>query len=70
MAVEINREVLVQRTRLLGAEHEETLASTRTLAISLSLCGRKAEAEQLLRDTLVLARRVLGPTHQFTLKTQ
>ena len=65
--MEIEREVLVQKTRLLSAEHESTLAAAINLAFSLSQCGQKAEAEQLLRETLALARRALGPTHERTL---
>ena len=68
-AARIEREVLVSTTRLLGAEHEETLISAFNLAISLSQCrrrGHKAEGQQLLRGTLALSLRALGPTHRFT----
>ena len=53
-------------TRLLGAEHEHTLIPAANLAASLSKCDQKAETKQLLRSTLVLSRRVLGPTHEHT----
>ena len=53
-AMEIEREVLVQKTRMLGAEHEETLFSEGNLGLSLSRYGRQTEAEQLLRDTFIL----------------
>ena len=66
--MEIEREVLVLRTRLLGAEHEGTLLSASNLPVSLAQCGPKAEAGQLLRDTLVLSQRALGPTHEHTLR--
>ena len=62
--MEIEREVLVLKTRLLGAEHEETVISATNLAVSLSRCGQNTVCEQLLRDTLVLSRRALGPTHE------
>ena len=64
-AAEIQREVLAQKTRLriLGAEHESTLTSATNMVATLSNSGQKAEAEQLLRDMLALARRALGPTH-------
>ena len=61
---EIEREVLISTTRLLGAEHGQTLSSANKLVVSLSNCGQKVEAEQLLRETLALARRALGPTHE------
>ena len=61
---EMEREVLVQKTSLLGAEHEDTLTSASNLAASLSQCGLKTEADQLLRDTLARTRRALGPAHE------
>ena len=62
----IEREVLLQKTRLFGAEHEETLDSATNLAFSLSHCGLKTEAEPFLRDTVALSRRALGPNHGLT----
>ena len=58
--------MLVQKTRLLGAEHEITLTSMTNLAFSLSRCGQEAECEQILRDTLALCWRALGPAHGLT----
>ena len=54
-------------TRLLGAEHDMTLTAANNLAVSLSQCGRKTEAEQLLSEALALSRRALDPTHEVTL---
>ena len=51
---------------MLGAEHEGTLRLATNLALSLSRCGLKMEAEQLLRDTLALSRRTLGPSDEET----
>ena len=65
-ALEIEREVLVSTTRLLGAEHEQSLGLANTLALSLWRCGLKTEAEQLLCETLALSRRAFGPNHKFT----
>ena len=62
-AARIERELLVLRTRLLGADHESTLRMASNPTVSLAQCGQKAEAEQILRGTLAVARRVLGPTH-------
>ena len=65
-AAEIEREVLVSTTRLLGAEHEETLRLATNLAFSLSQCGQKTEGEQLLHDTLALSRCAIDPAHNHT----
>ena len=65
-STEIQREILVQETHLLGLEHEDTLTSTCNLAASLSKCGQKTEDEQLLRETLAMCRRALDPTHEIT----
>ena len=67
-AVEIERDVLVRKTRLLGAEHKETLITAANLGVSLASCGQKAEGVQLLRDTLALSQRALGPNHWHTLR--
>ena len=67
--MEIEREVLVQKTRLLGAEHESTLIlpdNKGNLVCSLLLCDHKTEAEQLLREMLAPFLRALGPTHEVT----
>ena len=61
--MEIEREVLVKKTRLLGAEHEETLISASNLADSLSRCGQNAEGTQRYCEALALSRRALGPAH-------
>ena len=62
----VEREVLVSRTRMLGAEHESTLISACNLATSLFRCGQKTECAQMLRETLAVSRRALGPTHEVT----
>jgi non-specific serine/threonine protein kinase/serine/threonine-protein kinase len=57
------------RTRELGAEHTDTLASARELAWTLRQAGHYAEAEKLLRPTLEAQRRILGPDHPYTLES-
>ena len=64
--MEIEREVLVLKTRLLGAEHEGAMISASNLAVSLLKCGQSTECEELLRDTLAMSRRTLCPTHERT----
>jgi hypothetical protein len=68
-AEQIEREVLSVHTRVLGAEHPDTLTSSNNLAVSLSLQGKYAEAECVIRDVLHARRRALGEDHLETLKT-
>ena len=65
-ATEIQREVLISTTGLLGAEHETTLIAATNLAHSLSQCSQGREDRQLLRATLAVSRRALGPAHDQT----
>ena len=58
--------MLVSETRLLGAEHQETLISAKNLARLVWRCSLKNEAEQFLRDTRALARRTPGTNHEHT----
>ena len=46
--LEIEREGLVQKTRLFGAEHEDTLMAASNLAAPLPRRGQMAETDQLL----------------------
>ena len=62
----IQRKVLVSTTRLLGAEHENTLISMANLACTLFLCGQNAEGKQILLETMALSRRAIGPAHEQT----
>ena len=65
-AVEIQREVIVLETCLLGTEHEHTLVSATNLSCLLWRCGQKVESEQLLREALALLRRALDPARVCT----
>lgn len=58
------------RTRELGRDHEDTLASMRALATNYVNQGRLDEAERLLRETLDRSRRALGDMHTETLSIQ
>ena len=66
MEPRITREGLIRQTRLLGAEHEGTLASTSNLACALWQCGQKTEAEYPFRSALTLSRHALGPVRKVT----
>src|SRR6266478_6522408 len=57
------------RTRLLGPDHPDTLASLYMTAKNLNDEGQYAEAEKRLRSVLATQRRVLGPQHLDTVKS-
>ncbi|WP_406206021.1 tetratricopeptide repeat protein [Kitasatospora sp. NBC_01560] len=64
------RSILDEQTRILGAEHEDTLRSRQWLAHSLGGAGDPAEAARLLRLLLPDQLRLLGPDHKDTLRTR
>ena len=49
------------RRRVLGPEHPQTLVSMLNLADTLTKMGQYEEAENMLKQTLEIQRRVLGP---------
>ncbi|MCB9846086.1 MAG: tetratricopeptide repeat protein [Phycisphaeraceae bacterium] len=55
------------RTRLLGEEHPDTLASMHELGLLYAEQGRYSEAESRLKKALELRTRVLGEEHHDTL---
>jgi serine/threonine protein kinase len=61
---------LAIRQNLLGADALETLEATRELGRVWQGQNKSAEAEQLFRQTLERARRVLGEEHRLTLQLQ
>ena len=61
------RKAVEVRTRILGAEHVETLESMRRLAISYAHQDRFAEAGALNARTLEISRRTLGPEDPMTI---
>ena len=65
----MHREVHAVQTRVLGAEHADTLTTAGNLALSLFHQGKYAEAEQMQREVLAAQTRVLGPEHDDTLTT-
>jgi eukaryotic-like serine/threonine-protein kinase len=58
------------RSRVLGPNNADTLRSLNTLAKTMYLQGRNAEAEKLFHEALEIRRRVLGPGHPDTLQSQ
>ena len=66
----MERGVYFGRLRLHGEEHEYTLRSASNYASSFISLERFEEAKSLLRKTIPVARRVLGESHEQTLKTR
>ncbi|CAN5488402.1 hypothetical protein BH09PLA1_BH09PLA1_02230 [soil metagenome] len=58
---------LALSTRLLGADHRETLATAANLAMMYSDIGREAEALKLREETLAIQKVKLGVDHPDTL---
>ena len=58
------------RLKLHGEEHEETLAAARNYANSLVELNRFKEAKPLLSKTIPVVRRLLGQSHELTLRTR
>ncbi len=55
------------RTRLLGADHPDTLAARQEAAYELGRLGRHQEAHDVYRAVLVGRERSMGPLHRDTL---
>ena len=64
----MDRDVHSGRLKLNGEEHEKTLLAANNYANSLLVLHRFDEAKALLRKTIPVARRVLGDSHDYTLK--
>ena len=54
--------------KLLGEEHLETLRAANNCAFSFTDLKRFEEAKALMRKTMPVARRVLGESHELTLR--
>jgi CRP-like cAMP-binding protein/tetratricopeptide (TPR) repeat protein len=61
------RELLADRSRILGDDHPDTLATRHELAAAIGWQGRYGEAEQLYRLVLADDDRLLGLEHRSTL---
>jgi RNA polymerase sigma factor (sigma-70 family) len=66
-AVFVYEEVVATRTRVLGADHPDTLASMNNLAAVLQDQGDLGAARQLHERVVAASRRVLGEDHIVTL---
>ena len=64
----MERDVFSGRLRLNGEEHGKTLRAANNYAVGLALLNRFEEAKALFRRTIPVARRVLGESHELTLR--
>ena len=64
----LRREVYYGQLKLNGEEHQYTLREANNYAASLHALRRFEEAKSLLRKTMPVAQRVLGESHEVTLK--
>ena len=67
-ALQMKRDVYSGRLKLLGEENEDTLIAANNYANCLLNLERFEAAKPLLRKTIPMARRVLGDSHELTLK--
>ena len=67
-AEQVLRQVVAAQSRVLGAEHPDTLETTSHLEVVLLDLMKAAEAEQLARGNLEVRQRVLGPHAKGTIE--
>ncbi|MFB7362645.1 serine/threonine-protein kinase [Streptomyces hydrogenans] len=67
-AEDLHRSVAGDRTRVLGTDHPDTLASAYEVAFALGRLGRTAEALEAFERVADARSRVLGPDHPDTLR--
>ena len=64
----MKRDVYSATLRLYGEEHEDTLLEANNYANALCSLERYAEAKELLRRTVPVARRVLSDSNETTIR--
>ncbi len=69
-ALRLSRELLPDRTRVLGPDHPDTLETRGNIAALTGEVGDAREALRLYRELLPDRTRVLGPDHPDTLATR
>ena len=67
-ALRLKRDVYSGYLRLFGDEHLETIRTAYNYAVSLLILERFTEARALLLETMPVARRVLGESHDLMLR--
>ena len=66
-AVELAKQVAVQRSRTLGPAHVDTLTSRMGLALAMAAAGHLTTAHGLVASTMSDAEAALGADHEHTL---
>lgn len=69
-AATLLREIADEQTRVLGADHEDTLRSRQFLAHAVGGSGNPVEAAALLRSLLAEHTRLLGGDHADTMRSR
>ena len=67
-SLRLKRDVYSGYLRLFGDEHLETIRTAYNYAVSLLILERFTEARALLLETMPVARRVLGESHDLMLR--
>ena len=67
-ASQMDRDIYCGRLKLLGEEHYDTLRAAINYASSHVFLQHFKEVKSLLRKTMPVARRVLGDSHEITLR--
>ncbi|MFD6247253.1 tetratricopeptide repeat protein, partial [Streptomyces roseolus] len=66
-ARDLHATLITDRTRVLGPDHPDTLASRHDYAYCTGKAGDAADARDLYADIVADRTRVLGPDHEGTL---
>ena len=64
----MDRDIYCARLKLNGKENEATLIAAVNLATTLNVLRRFEETKSLLRESMPVARRILGVGHDHTLR--
>ena len=67
-ALNMDRDIYYGHVKLNGADHHRTLGAAYNYAAALKRLDRFEEARSIMRKTMPVARRVLGESHELTLK--
>ena len=67
-ALSLRRDVYFGHLKLNGEDNADTLLSALNYASTLSRLERHEEAKSLLRESMPVAQRILGASHDYTLR--
>ena len=69
-AITLYEQVVTDRSRILGENHPQTLASRNNLAYTYLLMGRTDDAVSHIEQTLIRSTRALGEEHPLTVSAR